>query len=70
LAVGSRELLHHRGVVVISDSAWVIDAEGVEGVGERCSGFDGVERFLEDDVLGWDGVNVLSAGGAEQGDVV
>jgi hypothetical protein len=70
LTVGGRELLHHRGVIVVGDGAWVIDTEGVEGVGERCSGFDGVERFLEDDVLGWNGVNVLPVDGTEKGDVV
>jgi hypothetical protein len=70
LAVGSRELLHHCGVVVVGDSTRVVDAEGVEGVGEGCSGFDGVERFLKDDIFGWDGIDMLPTDGAEEGDVV
>ena len=48
----------------------VVDAERVEGVGEGCSSFDGVERFLEDDIFGWDSIDVLPTGGAEEGDVV
>jgi hypothetical protein len=63
-------LLHHSGVVVVCDGAGVVDSEGVEGVGEGCSGSDGVERFLEDDIFGWDGVDVLPVDGAEDGDVV
>jgi hypothetical protein len=70
LAVGGCELLHHRGVVIIGDCTRVVDAEGVEGVGEGCSGFDGVERFLEDDIFGWDGIDVLPTDGSEEGDVV
>lgn len=63
-------MLHHCGVVVAGDGAGVVDAEGVEGVGERCSGFDGIERSLENDILSWDGVNMLPADGAEEGNVV
>jgi hypothetical protein len=70
LTVGGCELLHHLGVVVVRDGAGVVDAEGVEGVGEGCSGSDGVERFLEDDIFGWDGVDVLPVDGTEEGDVV
>jgi hypothetical protein len=70
LAVGGCELLHHRAVIVVSDGARIVDAEGVEGVGKRCSGYDGIERFLEDDIFDWDGFNVLSTDGTEEGDVV
>jgi hypothetical protein len=70
LAVGGCELLHRRRVVVVGDCAGIVDAEGVEGVGEGCSGFDGVERLLEDNIFGWDGVDVLPVDGAEDGDVV
>jgi hypothetical protein len=70
LAVGSSELLHHRAVIVVGDGARVVDSERVEGVGEGCSGFDAVERLLENDIFDWDGFNVLSTDGTEEGDVV
>jgi hypothetical protein len=62
--------LHHCGVIVAGDGAGVVDAKRVEGVGERCSGFDGIERSLENDIFGWDCIDVLPADGAEEGDVV
>jgi hypothetical protein len=47
LAVGGGERAQEGGVVVVGDGAWVVDAEGVEGVGEGEEGvFERVGWFL------------------------
>lgn len=70
LAVGGFEMLHHCGVVVVGDGARVVDAEGIKGVSESRSGFDRVERFVENDLLCGDSIEVSPAGCTEEGDVV
>jgi hypothetical protein len=70
LAVRSFETLHECGVVVVSDCARVVDAEGVEGVGKGGTSFDGIERLGEDYVFGWDSIDMPTTDGAEQGDIV
>jgi len=70
LAIGCLETLHHHGVVVVRDSARIVDTERVEGVGEGCPGSDGVERLVENDLFGRDGALVFPASGTEKSDVV
>jgi hypothetical protein len=55
--------------VVVGDGAWVVDAEGVEGVGEGEEGvFERVGCVREGEGWEGDGVDVLAGCGGEEGE--
>jgi hypothetical protein len=70
LAVRSLETLHECGVVVVGDCAWVVDAEGIEGVCKGGTSFDRIKRLGEDYIFSGNCVDVPATDSAKQGNIV
>lgn len=62
--------MQYLGIIVVGNGARVVDAERVERIGKASAGFDGIERFVKDDIFCRNRANVLATDCAEERDVV